>query len=66
MFQIIACALMMKNQTIIPTANLQNPDPACDLDHVPLESRRGKIIFAMANGHGMGGENSTLIMKSVS
>ncbi len=66
MFQTIACALMMKHQKIIPTANLRVPDPNCDLDHVPLHPRATKVNIAMANGHGMGGENSTLIMKNIS
>jgi len=64
-FQVIACALMIKHQSIVPTANLKNPDCGCDLDHVPLNARNTKITVAMANGHGMGGENSTLIMKSL-
>jgi 3-oxoacyl-[acyl-carrier-protein] synthase II len=66
MFQVITCALMMKHQQIVPTANLRHPDPECDLDYVPLEPRKAKVTVAMANGHGMGGENSTLIMKSLS
>lgn len=66
LFQVISCALMIKHQKIVPTANLRNPDSECDLDHVPLEARSAKINVAMANGHGMGGENSTLIMKSLS
>jgi 3-oxoacyl-[acyl-carrier-protein] synthase II len=65
MFQVIACALMMKHQKIVPTANLHTPDPGCDLDFVPLTSRDAKMSIAMANGHGMGGENSSLVMKSV-
>lgn len=63
MFQLIACALSLKNQMIIPTANLHNPDPACDLDYVPLAPRHAHLSVLMANGHGMGGENSTLIVK---
>lgn len=66
MFQLIACALMMKSGLVCPTANLNNPDPVCDLDHVPLTPRRADIKIALANGHGMGGENSTLIMRSLS
>jgi len=66
MFQVIACALMMKHQMLCPTANLRYPDPDCDLDHVPLIARKAGIDIAMANGHGMGGENSTLIMKNIS
>jgi 3-oxoacyl-[acyl-carrier-protein] synthase II len=65
-FQAIACAMMIVNQTICPTANLRNPDSECDLDHVPLISRKAKIDVALANGHGMGGENSSLIMKRIS
>ncbi|QHI69653.1 beta-ketoacyl-[acyl-carrier-protein] synthase family protein [Tichowtungia aerotolerans] len=65
MFQVIACALMMKHQKVIPTANLHFSDPECDLDHVPLFARNISISTAIANGHGMGGENSSIVMKSV-
>jgi len=66
MFQLIACALAMKYQLIPPTANLTQPDPECDLDYVPLKPRKAKIGIALANGHGMGAENSTLVMKNFS
>lgn len=66
MFQVITCALIMKYQTLCPTANLHYPDPQCDLDHVALNPRKAKVNVALANGHGMGGENSTLIMKNMS
>jgi 3-oxoacyl-(acyl-carrier-protein) synthase len=63
MFQIITCAMAMLNGVVPPTANLTNPDPECDLDYVPLAPRTVKINTALANMHGMGGENSTLIMQ---
>jgi 3-oxoacyl-[acyl-carrier-protein] synthase II len=63
MFQMIACALSLNHQIIIPTANLYNPDPECDLDYVALKFRSAKLDIMLANGHGMGGENSTVIMK---
>lgn len=63
LFQVIACALMMKYQKIVPTANLHFPDTACDLDHVPLIAQSAEISQTLANGHGMGGENTTLVMK---
>jgi 3-oxoacyl-[acyl-carrier-protein] synthase II len=66
MFQMIACALAMKHQLIPPTANLTHPDPKCDLDYVPLEPRKARIGVALANGHGMGAENSTVVMRSMS
>ncbi|MFA7369901.1 MAG: beta-ketoacyl synthase N-terminal-like domain-containing protein, partial [Kiritimatiellales bacterium] len=65
MFQMIASALSLQHQIIIPTANLHYPDPFCDLDYVPLQPRHSKLDIVMANGHGMGGENSTVIVKRV-
>ncbi len=65
LFQIIACALSFRNNTICPSANLHTPDPDCDLDHVPLVARRASPRIALINGHGMGCENSSLIMQRV-
>jgi 3-oxoacyl-[acyl-carrier-protein] synthase II len=64
-FQVITCILSMTRGMIPPTANLTNPDPQCDLDYVPLKPRSIKVTYALANMHGMGGENSTLIVKRV-
>ena len=63
--QVIACVLAMKTDMIPPTANLTCPDVNCDLDYVPLKARNAKVNVAMANAHGIGGENSTLVMKKV-
>ena len=63
--QVIACGLTIMNQTIIPTCNLTTPDPECDLDHVPLFPRKGKVNTVLANSHGLGGENSTVVLKRV-
>jgi 3-oxoacyl-(acyl-carrier-protein) synthase len=65
MSQVIALALMMRHRTVVPTANLRHPDPACDLDHVPLQYRRASIRMALANSHGIGGENGTLVVQSL-
>lgn len=62
-FQMVACAQMIQHQQIVPTANLTYPDPYCDLDFVPLHARMAKIDIAMANGHGMGGENTSLLIE---
>lgn len=64
MAQVIACALMIRHQTVAPTANLEYPDPACDLDHVPLRARPARIGVALANAHGIGGENASLLVGS--
>ncbi len=34
-----ACVLAMENGLVPPTINLTDPDPACDLDYVPLTAR---------------------------
>ncbi len=65
LMQMVACAQAMKHQLIPPTANLTHPDPACDLDHVPLVPRNARVDIAIANSHGMAAENSTLVMKRV-
>jgi 3-oxoacyl-[acyl-carrier-protein] synthase II len=50
---------------IHPTLNLDNPDPACDLDYVPLEARQHNVEVAMSNSMGIGGQNASLIIGSV-
>ena len=55
--------LAVKNQIFPPTINMQEQDPACDLDYVPNTARDGKIEYAMSNSFGFGGTNGTLIFK---
>lgn len=64
-FQIVACAMAIRDQTIPPTANLEKPDPECDLDFVPLTPRRAKLDTILINSHGLGGGNSTLIIERI-
>jgi 3-oxoacyl-[acyl-carrier-protein] synthase II len=55
--------LAVRDQVAPPTANLANPDPACDLDYVPNEARRMTIRTALSNSFGFGGTNGTLIFR---
>lgn len=57
-------ALAIKNSIIPPTINLDNPGDECDLDYVPLVSRRQTVNIAMTNSFGFGGTNATLILKN--
>jgi len=50
---------------IHPTANLENPDPQCDLDYVVDGPREMKITHALSNSFGFGGHNITLAFASV-
>jgi 3-oxoacyl-[acyl-carrier-protein] synthase II len=43
------------------TANLLEPDPACDLEHLPLGGRSQTIRYALSNSFGFGGINACLV-----
>ncbi len=55
--------LAMRDQVAPPTINLDNPDPACDLDYVPHTARDMKIDVAISNSFGFGGTNGTLVFR---
>ena len=46
-----------------PTINLDNPDPACNLDLVPHRTRKKAVRAAMSNTFGFGGVNAVLVFK---
>ena len=46
-----------------PTANLQNPDPECDLDYIPNVKRAKKVDTAIINGFGFGGQNAVTVFR---
>jgi len=55
----------MQTGTVAPTINLDEPDPACDLDYVPNVSRQAKVDVALCNCIGFGSKNSALLLKKV-
>jgi len=59
------CALSLKHQLVLPTINLDVPDPACDLDYVPHTSRKHSFDYAVSNSFGFGGGNAVLVLKKV-
>jgi 3-oxoacyl-[acyl-carrier-protein] synthase II len=58
-------ALALKHQVAPPTINLDQPDPACDLDYVPHVARPMAIRYALSNSFGFGGTNAALLLKRV-
>jgi len=48
-----------------PTINYNTPDPECDLDYVPNQTRDKKITTVLSNSFGFGGTNGTLIFRKV-
>jgi 3-oxoacyl-[acyl-carrier-protein] synthase II len=63
--QAIAASLCIRNQTVLPTANYEVPDPECDLDYVVEGSRMADLRTVLLNGHGVGRQNSSIILKRV-
>ncbi|CCQ52464.1 beta-ketoacyl-ACP synthase II [Crocosphaera watsonii WH 8501] len=59
----VATLMAIANDRIPPTLNLDNPDPDCDLDYVPYESRPLEIDVALSNSFGFGGHNVTLVFR---
>ncbi|WP_093575093.1 beta-ketoacyl-[acyl-carrier-protein] synthase family protein [Amycolatopsis rubida] len=63
--EIVACALALTKQVVPPTANLQHPDPECDLDYVPREAREHKVDVVLSVGSGFGGFQSAVVLGAV-
>ncbi len=59
----VATVLAIANDQIPPTINLEAPDPECDLDYVPHQSRAQTVEVALSNSFGFGGHNVTLAFK---
>jgi 3-oxoacyl-[acyl-carrier-protein] synthase II len=58
----IACVKSLETGVIHPTINYETPDPDCDLDYVPNQSRKTDPHTALSNSFGFGGHNATLIL----
>jgi 3-oxoacyl-[acyl-carrier-protein] synthase II len=62
--ELMACVLAIRDGVVPPTINLEHPDPACDLDYVPLVARKHPVRVALSNSLGFGGHNATLVVKA--
>lgn len=59
----VATCMAVANDQVPPTINIQVPDPECDLDYVPNQSRAQAVDVAMSNSFGFGGHNVTLVFR---
>ena len=64
-FQVASCALVIRDQIIVPTANYETADPACDLDFVPKRARKANVNCALVNVRGLGGNASSLVVDRI-
>ena len=62
--ELITCVLAIRDGIVPPTINYGLPDPACDLDYVPCESRKAVVKTALSNSFGFGGQNDALIVTA--
>ncbi|GAB1338436.1 beta-ketoacyl-[acyl-carrier-protein] synthase family protein [Streptomyces sp. E-15] len=60
--EVAASALAIEHDTVPPTANLHESDPACDLDYTPLVARRQRTDTVLSVGSGFGGFQSAMIL----
>ena len=55
----------IEEDTVPPTINYEEPDPECDLDYIPNESRSHSVSVGMSNNSGFGGHNASLVFKAL-
>jgi len=63
--EMILTLLAITHAIVPPTANLEDPDPACDLNYTPLVPVQREIYTAMNNSFGFGGHNASIICGQV-
>jgi len=59
----ITSIFAVQRDVVPPTINYEYPDPDCDLDYIPNESREWKTDVALSNNFGFGGHNACLVIK---
>lgn len=56
-------ALALHEGFLPATINLQQPDPACDLDYIPNQGVAEQVEYALSDSLGFGGHNAAVIFK---
>ena len=61
----IATILALREGILPPTANYTEPDPECDLDVIPNQSRPAAVEYALSNSFAFGGLNAVVALRRV-
>jgi 3-oxoacyl-[acyl-carrier-protein] synthase II len=61
----VVCALAIRDQTVPPSVNLDEPDPDCALTFARVATRRD-VRAALSSSFGFGGSNNCLVLRQVS
>jgi 3-oxoacyl-[acyl-carrier-protein] synthase II len=59
----LACLVALERNALPPTINLHEPDPECNLCHVPNQAREHPVRIAVSNSLGFGGSNTTIVLR---
>lgn len=59
------CLKVLETGIVPPTINLEEPDPACDLNYVPNKAVEAEIDLCLSNSLGFGGHNACLAFRKV-
>lgn len=57
--------LALSTGKIPPTINLENPDPACDLNYTPNVAVERRVRAAISNSFGFGGTNACIAFRAI-
>lgn len=63
--ELVAVLCAMRDSLVPPTANLDQPDPQCDLDYVANAARSVPVTAALSNSFAFGGLNAVLALRRI-
>jgi 3-oxoacyl-[acyl-carrier-protein] synthase II len=61
--ELISCVMALRDNTMPPTMNLHDADPALDLDYIPNAPRKSELNTVINESFGFGGQNNVIVMK---
>ena len=61
----IACLEMMRRGVLLPTRNLEDPDPACGAINHIRRVMQGAVSTVVKNNFALGGVNAVIVLRSI-